>query len=222
MLRGLATETPGVDLDEWKALQQWLQHCDTKVVIPYVRELAELIPPVAVRLRRDFTTLQNLIKAHAILHQASRESDGSGGIVATLEDYAIVKELVSDLMSEGVGATVDLTVRETVNAVEDLRGAHNDDVTTKAVGEQLGIGKSAAHRRSKKAISLGYLQNLEERKGKPAKLALGEAMPEDLIILPEPEMLAANLDQSGCAVAVVSEGSDTPRILPDALRRIVV
>jgi hypothetical protein len=35
----------------------------------------------------------NLIKAHAILHQASRDRDDQGRIVATVDDYAIVREL---------------------------------------------------------------------------------------------------------------------------------
>ena len=42
---------------------------------------------VAVRLRRDFSVVLSLIKAHAILHQATRERDADGRIVATLADY---------------------------------------------------------------------------------------------------------------------------------------
>src|SRR3712207_9265111 len=66
----------------------------------------------SVRLRRDFGALLNLIRAHAILHQATRERDENGQIIATLEDYARVRELVADLVSEGIDATVPGTVRE--------------------------------------------------------------------------------------------------------------
>lgn len=70
--------------------------------VPYAEALAEKMGDVAVRLRRDFSVVLSLIKAHAILHQASRERDAEGQVVATLEDYARIRELVSGLISEGV------------------------------------------------------------------------------------------------------------------------
>lgn len=72
-----------------------------RVVIPYASALAERIPLAAMRLRRDFGQLLALIRARAILHQATRERDGEGQILATLEDYAVVRTLVVDLIAEG-------------------------------------------------------------------------------------------------------------------------
>jgi hypothetical protein len=63
----------GLNLDAWHALQVWLERAEHRVWIPYAGKLAELIPPVAVRLRRDFGALLNLIRANALLHQPSRE-----------------------------------------------------------------------------------------------------------------------------------------------------
>ncbi len=48
----------------------------------------------------------NLIRAHALLHQASRQRDASGRIVATLDDYRVVRDLIADLVSDAAGATV--------------------------------------------------------------------------------------------------------------------
>jgi hypothetical protein len=78
-------EGPGEEpnVKAWHALQRWLGCSERRVSIPYARDLAALIPPVAVRLRRDFGALLNLIRAHAILHQASRERDAEGRIIAT-------------------------------------------------------------------------------------------------------------------------------------------
>ena len=85
----------GPNVEPWHALQVWLEGAEHRVWIPYAKILAELIPPVAVRLRRDFGALLNLIRAHALLHQATRERDAEGRIVATIEeDYAAVRELV--------------------------------------------------------------------------------------------------------------------------------
>ena len=77
----------------WRDLQAWIGAQDNRVTIPFAPRLAELVPPVAVRLRRDFATVLNLIKAHAVLHQRTRERDAAGRIVATLADYAVVRDL---------------------------------------------------------------------------------------------------------------------------------
>ena len=202
IMAALASEAAGdtPDLISWHSLQEWLAAAEHRVSVPYAEELAAAIPPVAVRLRRDFGALLNLIRAHAILHQASRERDGDGRIVATLEDYARVRELVADLVSEGVEATVPTTVRKTV---ERLRDETEKDVTIAALAEELKLDKSAAWRRARSAIDRGYLENKEERKGRPAKLTVADPLPDDIEILPAPERLR------GCTVASDSEGIET-------------
>jgi hypothetical protein len=65
----------GPDMDSWHALQQWLERAEQRVTIPYAKELAAKIPPLAVRLRRDFGAVLNLIRTQALLHQASRKRD---------------------------------------------------------------------------------------------------------------------------------------------------
>jgi hypothetical protein len=159
-------------------------------------------------LRRDFSVIQSLINAHAILHQATRERDAGGRIVATIADYAKVRGLVSGLIAEGVEATVPKTVRQTVEAVKNvIDGWGEDYATNKAVAEELEIDKAAASRRVRAAIGRGYLENLEERKGRPARLVLGEKMPEDQEILPSPEALEG---ASGCTVDRDSGGITHP------------
>jgi hypothetical protein len=65
----------------------------------------------------------------------------------------------------------------------------------------LGIDRSSVSRRVRVAIEQGYLRNLEDREGKPAKLVLGDPLPDDLEILPLPEALADH-----CTVALATEG----------------
>jgi hypothetical protein len=178
------------DLEEWHALQTWIAGGETRVTISYAKKLAELIPPVAVRLRRDFGAVLNLIRSHALLHRASRERDERGRIKATLEDYRVVRDLVADLISEGVEATVPPIVRETVEAVEKLIDEGDKaPVTIKQVGAELGLDYQPTYRRVHMALDGGYLKNLEDRKGRPARLVLGDPLPEDLAILPDPTEL---------------------------------
>jgi hypothetical protein len=58
-------------------------------------------------------------------------------------------------------------------------------------------------RRINAAIDRGYLKNLEEKRGQPARICLGDALPEDADVLPSPDRLREALL---CSVASVSEG----------------
>jgi hypothetical protein len=174
---------------EFVAFQESLAKAQHQVVIPFAKQLARAIAPKATRLRRDFKALLSLICAHAILHQASRECDSGGRIVATCDDYAAVRELVADLFAEGVEASVPQTVRETVDTVTRIlvRKQPAYAVRVNEVAVEIGIDKSAAWRRVRDAIRLGFLVNLEERRAWPALLRLGERLPADEEILPQPD-----------------------------------
>src|SRR5215211_6124806 len=95
-----------VDRSPWHALQDWISLSDCRVAVPFASILVSLIPPVAVRLRRDIKLLLNLVRTHALLHQRSRERDHTGRVLATVQDYAVVHALVADDVGEGVQASV--------------------------------------------------------------------------------------------------------------------
>jgi len=103
-----------------------------------------------------------------------------------MEDYAVIRDLVSELVSEGVEATVPQTVRETVAAVYSL--ADENGVTIAQVARKLSLDKSSASRRVWAALDRGFLKNLETEK-RHYRLVLGDSLPEDCPILPEPERL---------------------------------
>jgi hypothetical protein len=190
------------DLSDWLALQRWLEKAEHRVVIPYATALARAFPPIAVRLRRDFKAVLSLIETHAILHQETREKDASGRIIASLEDYAMIRDLVGDILAEGVGLSVSSSVRETVKAVLRIikQKSNSKWATVTEVGSSLQIDKSSASRRIKGALALGYLVNEEQGRGKPYRLVLGEDLPDGKELLPHPD------DLDGCAVAVETEG----------------
>jgi DNA-binding transcriptional ArsR family regulator len=183
-------------LATWHALQVWLEGAEHRVSIPYAKILADLIPPVAVRLRRDFGALLNLIRTHALLHQATRDRDGEGRIVATIEDYVTVRKLVVDLVGEGVEATVPATVRETVEAVRRLReDSKGEPVTVAELARKLKLDRSTVSRRARSAKERGYLRDLEDNPRKPSRLVLGDDLPDDVQILPSPEDVRASVKE---------------------------
>lgn len=207
------------DISEWLQLQEWLQGANHRVTIPYASQLAQLVPPIAVRLRRDFGAVLALIRAHAVLHQLSRDEDDNGRIIATVEDYRAVRSLIHGVLSEGLGSAVSDTIRETVAAVEKLAPAHPDGVVATAVAERLGIDKSAASRRLRVAADHGYVHNNEERKGRPGRWVVGEPLPDSVVVLPAADELQPDHHDAthqtvspqgdsatGCTVARVTGG----------------
>jgi hypothetical protein len=213
VLLSLADEDddPDIDLDPWLALQDWLATGDTAVSIPFGKALAAAIPPKAVRLRRDFRALLGLIRAHALLHQATRERDSRRRVVATLADYAVVRELVEEVFSAGIAATVRPETRETVQTVAQLQAGQEDGVSLPTLAHRLQLDKTVVSRRCRVARDGGYLLNLEERRGRPARLVIGEPLPEEITILPDPA------DLEGCCTVARAPEGDTPSGAADPL-----
>ena len=185
---------------KWHALQRWILAGECRVVVPFAVGLGKLIPPIAVRLRRDFSLLLSLIKAHALLHRKTRAADERGRVVATLEDYTAVRDLIADLFAEGIEATVPETVRQTVEAVKTLGGV---DVSLTVVAAKLQLDKNPTHHRVRKAIERGFLVNNETAKGRPLKLAIGDPIPDTTEILPDINMLRS------CCTVVADPGGDS-------------
>jgi hypothetical protein len=199
------------ELTAWHAFQSWLEGGERRVAVPFAKTLAELVSTVAIRLRRDFGLVLTLIQAHALVHRASREHDAEGRILATLDDYAAVRELVADLIAEGVEATVPETIRETVATAKHLlKLAHPDGddeptISLLQLARGLKLDKSTVSRRVRVAIDREYLRNLETRRGRPMRLAIGDPMPAETDILPTVGVLRAR-----CTVAGVTTGIEPP------------
>jgi hypothetical protein len=212
VFRALAQENARieVDLSQWHALQTWLATGTTSVVIPFADQLAQLVPPVAIRLRRDFKTVLMLIRAHTLLHQASRLKDETGRVVATIEDYAAVRALVADLVAEGVDVTIKPEIREVVETTVRLLAEDREEVRQADLKGALNLDKSAISRRVAGALDGGFLKNLEDRKGRPARLVLGDALPANREVLPAPEQLIASDRLHGCAVDPGDTAAPTP------------
>ncbi len=112
-----------------------------------------------------------------------------------------------DLVADAVDATVLSTIRETVAAVTRLR-AGNEGVTIASVARELKLDKSTTWRRVKAAISKGYIKNLEEKRGRPARLVIGDPLPEEVLVLPLPETLTGAVGGHGDATAEVPQNKE--------------
>jgi hypothetical protein len=118
----------------------------------------------------------------------------------------VVRDLVADIMAQGVGATVFETVRQTVEAVAAI--ATPDGVELSPIADKLNLDKSNVSRRLRQAADGGYVRNLEDKRGKPGRWVIGDPLPEAAKLLPHPAQLRNTTqqpDQDRCCVAVDSD-----------------
>jgi DNA-binding transcriptional ArsR family regulator len=162
-----------------------------------------MVPNSAVRLRRDFGQVITAIEAHALLHREYRNLSTKGSIVATIEeDYAVVRELLGDLLAETSETKVRKTVAETVAAVVAVDDEANEPdsdkeggATVSAVAKELKLDKSTARRWLNAARDAELVKNIETRRGQPARYrATGVLVQKDISVLPTADDLREAYD----------------------------
>lgn len=179
----------GPDLEPWHALQWSLAHeGDRAVTIPFAPQLGALVPVDQVRMRRDFVQLANLIQSSAILHQHQRDRDEHGRIIAAREDYELIYELTAEMFGAIQAEGVTGAIRDTVLAVSLLTGSQPHS-SIPQVASYLDLSKGATDKRVRRACDGGWLINDEERPRRPAKLKLGDPLPDERPALPDPDVL---------------------------------
>jgi hypothetical protein len=191
-VEGLNRIDAQVDYKPWQDFQRWLDLGERRVVVPFAGEMVELIPPAAVRLRRDVGQVIRAVKAHALLHREQRGRDDAGQIVANIEhDYATVRELLNCILAEGSGVAVTKAIAETIDAVaEATKGVNQGEgASAQDIARILKLDKSAARRRLLAARDEGFVVNLEQRKGMPGKYRVTSQKVERANILPDAAML---------------------------------
>jgi hypothetical protein len=189
---GIAGEEP--DLRPWIAAQRWLASKGVReVVVPFAPRIAPHFPSKQVRARRDFPQLVSLIETHAFLHQQQRERDAAGRIVANERDYRAIHALAGPIFGAIAAGGVTKTVRQTVAAVASLLGGLRDPdsktVTVLQVAGALRVDKSVASRRVTAALKGQWLVNEEDRRGRPLRVRLGDALPDESPALPSPDLV---------------------------------
>ncbi|MFL4976844.1 MAG: hypothetical protein ACJ8FV_00070, partial [Xanthobacteraceae bacterium] len=177
------------------ALQGYVQTlAPWDVVVPFARELARAIAETAnaSRILRDFQRLLSLVKAVAIIRHRHRERNTAGRWVATIDDYRAVYDLVGPMFEASISGNTE-AIRKVVTAVAELSkgGTHTERVqsapiTYAAVARKIGMHPEQAKRTAQTAIKHEWLFNDEDKPNKPARLRVGEPMPET-VGLPTPE-----------------------------------
>jgi hypothetical protein len=97
---------------------------------------------------------------------------------------------------------------DTLGRVKEIAGRFERTMTDCYVNQRrikkLKIDKSNAERRLKRASDDGYIRNLEGKPGRPGCWVVGEPLPDELELLPQPATLCnpeIRVNPSGCVVA---------------------
>jgi hypothetical protein len=175
------------DVAEWRALHRYLElQTPHEVVNPILDPLAEKLPARAIRMRRDLTLLSLLMRANALLHLEHRGRDELGRIVATRDDYAVVRGVVLNAFDYAIGQGVPEVVRIAVGA---LPPKGDPGISYRALGDKLDVNHETAKARVWEAIAGGYAVNVSTNKYRAELTQADPLPPENEPALPELEAL---------------------------------
>lgn len=151
------------EIEIWRAALSMLQ--EYEVMIPYSLQLWEVFPASQLRARRDFKKVLALIENCGLLHQRNRDRDEQGRLIASVEDYAMVRPLVQAVLgpsmsglsgkaTEIYGLLVELIAELAVDSLRrvelereaDRRGIASPVTVQKWVQRLMDLGFIDGHR----------------------------------------------------------------------------
>jgi hypothetical protein len=149
------------------------------VAVPFADALSELIGQHqhAPRILRDWTKIIALIQAVSLIRHARRETDTHGRVVATLEDYATVRELI--------GSMYEATVTGASQGVRQVAEAVAGGATSSRQVRQAMPGapaEASVHRWISTALAHEWVRNTEANTRKPKVLAPGDPIPARVLL----------------------------------------
>ncbi|MGD0572294.1 MAG: hypothetical protein ABSB11_04670 [Sedimentisphaerales bacterium] len=163
------------------------------VVIPFAQELTDAIPCRRPESRRAFGHLLNLIRATALLHQYQRKTDGAGRIIATVDDYDVIRKYLSEPIGRGMGVVLTSGADSLLEAIKEHYDI-NERFTAADLKEKTGMGR-VVYDRIKELRHHGYLKLAEAGAGNVAAKYELNPMPDGAIglVLPELKKISSSL-----------------------------
>jgi len=145
-----------------------------EVVIPYAPELPGGLPVTVLQARRGFGHLLSLIQAVALLYQYQRDRNEHGQMIATIEDYDIVRHHLVGPLSRSLKSKISPGAAELLGVVEGFDG----EFTVKDLVIQTGLSGNTVQHRLYELGGAGQIIRSESAKGsQPAKYLLATCRP---------------------------------------------
>ena len=110
------------------------------ITVPFAGQLTTCLPVHRPECRRAFSHLLSLIKAVSLLHQFQREKTDDGNIIATLDDYAIVRKYLTQPIGRGLGVELTAGTAGLLDCIKS-KYEYDDPFTARDLIEETGLGK---------------------------------------------------------------------------------
>ncbi len=191
------------DFPDWRAFGNWLAMGPSTVVIPFATQIVTRMKKIDNRQRRDWEQLKSLIMAHALMNQCNRATDTAGQILAKVEDYGAVRDLVIEVFGQSIEATVPEPIKQVAIAVTSVtthRADYKDGAPLGVIAEKIKRDKGSTSRRVAEAVDWGLVVDVGAGLGYPRKLKPGNPIPQSQDIFPTVEDLRA-------AIAAAEQGA---------------
>lgn len=153
--------------DPWFELHEHVGNNGLEVDIPFYDELVHKLPDDSPdRIMRDFPKVRDLIRAHALMHQETRERRKSGAVIATIDDdYKVAHALVAKPLARGIESSVPEVERVMVEAVAQEFGNGADYVIQTQLAKLINRNQSVVSRHWESVVERGYLATKDETPG---------------------------------------------------------
>ncbi|OVE76836.1 hypothetical protein BVX98_04565 [bacterium F11] len=181
-------------LKRWQNAQRLLK--PYPVLIEFARQIP--FPTKPLRVRRDRPKFMALIEASALLHQYQRTTKSINDttyLVATIEDYAIARELALPILKNVLKGTTP----KCVELVEEARKLSDDqlEITKKSLEDTLKWDRKTVSKYLKEALARGCLEVSDvggKGRGNSAKYDFIQPVSDVDVPLPSPDDFKALLN----------------------------
>jgi hypothetical protein len=199
IMRGLARRYSGKDCHangeqvriKHQALQLLLE--PKPVTVPFADALLARLPDSRVEMRRVARQLLGAIQASALLHQRRRFEDGKGRIVATIEDYQLVKTLFGTAFERPLGVQLSPSIRKFLIGIMARFGSVNQ-FTTKDAAREEEVSERCVREWLQELSDAGLLKRLELGRGGRTSVWTVEPYSRKVQLLPETDQLRSSAD----------------------------
>ena len=157
-ISGTGPKQDDEEIQVWKAFHQSLE--PVSVVIPFAVDIANYLnrsKVLPINARRAFNKVINIIQAVTCAYQFQREQDEAGNLIATMSDYFMALQIVSESFKENLGQLPKAT---------DLRLeyiASVGQVSPKNLATHFGVSRSAISQWIKKLEAEGILKWVDDK-----------------------------------------------------------
>ena len=154
-----------------------------EVIIPFAKALKRCLPFDRVEVRRCFGRLLGFIKASAILHQFQREKRDERTLVASIDDYAIVRKYLAEPLARSLGCALTPGAKKLWEFAKEL-----PDFTIADMASRTFLSPSTISGRVRELVQAGWVIQLEKGRGQIAAVYKCNEDPPSTpgLALPEP------------------------------------